>query len=506
LVVVVAVAGCGARTALRVGPRPDAGLPDVPRPADAQPAPDAPSELVVSCPAPIRGHQGDVVPVTASALSHAGLALRYQWTVVSRPPGSSAQPTAPSALSTRFALDAGGEWALQFAARDSAGATQSCTVTVDADPAIDLECPDDQSGYQGATLPLVASARSTLGRPIRVHWSVLASPAGSASVPSPIDSTNATFLLDALGDWRLELTATDSQGLSASCVTNLRADPDVVVTCPPDVRSAPFVTAHLTATAISRRGLVLSYRWEIVARPLTSTASLSAPAALSTAFTFDVAGDWTYRFTATNPRGNSASCTTRATAVSDEAVRVELVWNVDRACVGCNAQGGDQDLDLHLADVATAMGHWSVFAPDDADCYYENCVPGRVISTPDWSPPGPVNNPQLDIDHIVDLPGPENINVQQGMAGAQFDVGVHFYGAHGHSTTSATVVRVYCNGAMVFQSEPVQLSQGTDSDFVPDDHNLWHVGRITATAGGCAFARCGAPGALGSCIRPLRAW
>jgi hypothetical protein len=525
--VVVVVAACGSRTRLRGedldARRTDAGdapnPPDVPIPVDVPvgfdvrvdvPIPvDVTPRVDVACPAPVRGRQTETAALSAMASSNLGLPLAFDWQVERRPMGSTSVPAPANGLATRFLFDTGGEWQLRFTARDPLGNSASCTVRVAAEPAIELLCPNDQSNYQGATVPLVATARSNFGRPVTFRWTTLARPATSATAPVPDTAPVASLLLDQLGDWRLQLVATDSAGLTSSCVTQVHADPDVIVTCPADVHSAPFATITLAGTASSRLGLALTYRWEIVDRPITSTASIPSPSTLSTPFTFDVAGNWTYRLTATNPRGNAASCTTRALAASSEAVRVEIVWNVDRACVGCNPAGGDQDIDLHLTDVSRSLGHWASGAPGDSDCYYANCVcgaPGTLCPTErlDWPPGGRANNPQLDVDHVSDLPGPENINVVSAEVGAQFDVGVHFYSSHGHSTVTALVARVYCAGAIMFESEVVPFQESASSG--SGEHNLWRVGRITVTAGGCTFARCGSPGMLTACIRPEGDW
>ncbi len=537
LVVICALVGsvscavaCGSRSQLRgedydvVGvdvPRPpdaaDVPFPidrtDVPTRPDVRPPidvpPDAPIPRVdVTCPAPIRMRQTETAVLDGMATSNVGLPLTFEWFVVSRPMGSSTAPAPANAARARMLLDAGGEWTLRFTGRDSLGNSRSCTVRVFAQPAIELRCPNDQSNYQGATVSLAATARSNFGRTMVFSWTVVSRPTASMSSPVPATSVAPSLVLDALGDWRLMLTATDSAGLRSQCITNVHADPDVIVACPTDQRSSPFATITLAARASSRLGLPLMYRWEIVDQPITSTASIPSPTTLSTPFTFDVAGDWTYRFTATNSMGNMAYCTTRALAASDEAVRVEIVWNVDRACVGCNAMGGDQDIDLHLADVSRSMGHWAGLAPGNSDCYYANCVcgmPGMLCATErlDWPPVGRTNNPQLDIDHVSDLPGPENINVVTAETGAAFDVGVHFYSAHGHTPTTAIVARVYCSGSIAFESEVVRLNE---RDPGGTSNNLWRVGRVTVTAGGCRFERCGRPGALAECIRPQNAW
>ena len=508
---ILCLAACGARTPLREPP--DGSIPegDVPRadvPRADVPRADAGETVIVACPAAIFGRQTDTVPVAATATSNLRLPLTYQWTVTQRPTGSTAEPAPATSAATNFTFDAGGDWTLRFTATDSRGTSGTCTTHLHATPAISLRCPNDQSNYQGATVPLVATASSTLGRSLTLRWTVESRPTASTSAPTPLDAATSQILLDQLGDWRLQLTATDSAGLTARCETSVHADPDVIVACPADAMSAPFATLQIRASAASRLGLPLTYRWETVDHPITSTAALASTNGLATAFTFDVAGDWTWRFTATNPRGNSASCTTRALATSSEAVRVEVVWNTDRACSGCNAEGGGQDLDLHVTDVARAGGHWASTAPDSSDCYYANCrcgSPGMLCPTEniDWTPAGPVNNPQLDVDHISDLPGPENINIVQASTGSQFDVGVHFYSSHGIGATSATVVRVYCRGTVAFESEVVRFAEGGGG---PDGNNLWRVGRVTVTAAGCSFERCGSPGNLGACIRPESAW
>ncbi len=522
----VVLSACGARSGL---PEPrDASLApvdapeiDVPVPMDVPVHLDVPEVrdlpifrdvtpmVTVACPAPIlNARQTDTVTLTAMASSNVGLPLTYTWQVTMRPMGSTTNPTPLNTPTTRFTFDTGGDWVLTFTAVDPLMNRASCTVDLSAQPAINLLCPDDQSNYQGATVPLTATASSNFGRAISIAWTVLSRPTASVTGPLPANALDASLLLDQLGDWRMQLTATDTTGLSSSCVTDVHADPDVLVVCPPDTSSTPFATVTLDARAQSRLGLPLTYQWQIVSQPITSTAAIPSPSTLSTPFTFDVAGNWTYRFTATNARGNSASCTTRALAHSSEAIRVELVWNTDRSCRGCNAQGGGQDLDVHLTFDAESMGHWAGLAPSNSDCYYANCrcgAPGMLCTRAniDWPPPGNENDPQLDVDHIQDLPGPENINVVQALSGYNFDVGVHFYSSHGLTNVTPVVVRVYCSGAVVFQSEVVPFAEGTGN---PGTNNLWKVGTITTTPGSCTFSRCGTPGNLTACIRPEDRW
>jgi hypothetical protein len=120
----------------------------------------------------------------------------------------------------------------------------------------------------------------------------------------------------------------------------------------------------------------------------------------------------------------------------------------------------------------------------------------------EWTPPGVVNNPQLDVDHTNDLPGPENINVVRATTGGRYDVGVHVFALPDRLITPV-VARVYCGGRVVFESEPVRMGPARGG---ADGNDLWVVGRVETNVGGCTFTRCGRPGDLSACIRPQNAW
>lgn len=487
--------------------------PDIVPPRDIPVIPDVPVTVTAVCPSSQRAVETQTVSLAGRGSQSAGGAVFFAWTIDTAPAGV-AMPalnlTTPASAATGLRLAAAGTWRARLTVRDALGHSDSCVTTIEADAAIDLVCPNDQSHYQSDTASLTGRATSRLGRALRYGWTLTRRPATSMAAVTPAAGSLSTqFVCDALGDYTVQLTATDDGGLTRSCTANIHVDPDVLATCPADIVSVPFSTVSLAGMGTSRLGLPLTYRWTTESAPPTSTGALTTPMARVSGFTFDVAGNFVWRFTVSNSRGNSASCTTRAFSRSDEAVRVELVWNVDRSCRSCDATtGGGIDIDLHLADLSRSMGHWAGSAPDNSDCYYGNCRCDRSVGMlcPDgvltWAPDGPVNNPQLDVDHISDLPGPENINVTQAAAGTRFAVGVHYF--NGPEPTPV-VVRVYCGGVVVFESERVTLSGSTGS---AGGNPLWHVGDITVGADGraCVFSRCGRAGALTDCIRPHDSW
>lgn len=507
LLFTVMLSACGARTALK-GEASDLDAsfpPDRGTPGDAPPDVPGRDQVTAVCPPSARAVETQSVALQGGGRSAQNRPLRYAWTVEQSPVPTVLQRA--DQAGAVLPLAAPGEYRVRLTVSNDRGQSDSCVTPVLAESAIDLRCPNDRSVFVSDTATLDARATSRLSRRVDVQWRVVSRPSGSGAAPVPGDSVAASLLADRVGDYVLELSARDSGGLGATCTTRVHADPDVVVACPEDVTSRPFTTVELVGRALSRLSRPLTYRWTIERAPATSTAQLSPTNQPVTRFGFDVAGDWTYRFSASNDRGNTASCTVRALSAATEAIRVELVWNLNRTCRSCNPQGGGIDIDLHLADLSRSQNRWASNAPASSDCYYANCVcrEGQGALCPsgaiEWNPPGAANNPQLDIDHIRDLPGPENINVLQAAPGSQFVVGVHYFSG---SEPTPTLVRIYCGGQVVFQSEPVTLSGGEGASSNP----MWRVGVITVGGDGrsCAFARCGAPGNLGACIRPQDAW
>src|SRR5262249_23257594 len=138
LVSAVAVAGCGARTALHGQPYPDVARPDTSPTNDVPMSPD----VTVVSPAPVFGPPTQAAPLAAMARSNTGRPLPYAWTVDRAPMGSTATPTPPDATTTHLTFDTGGEWLLRFTARDDAGHESACTVRAVAQAAIELLCPN----------------------------------------------------------------------------------------------------------------------------------------------------------------------------------------------------------------------------------------------------------------------------------------------------------------------------------------------------------------------------
>ena len=98
------------------------------------------------------------------------------------------------------------------------------------------------------------------------------------------------------------------------------------------------------------------------------------------------------------------------------------------------------------------------------DTYYANL-------TPNWETPSVVDDPSLDLDD-TDGAGPENINLNQPLAGRTYRVGVHYWADYGAGATGATV-RIYIHGELVHEAKIQSLK----------DCDLWDVAEIEWPSG-----------------------
>jgi hypothetical protein len=184
-------------------------------------------------------------------------------------------------------------------------------------------------------------------------------------------------------------------------------------------------------------GRVVSYRWELVSRPETSTVTLTSPLAAATGFSFnssglerrglDVVGTFVVGLSVTDDQGMGSINRARVTIDTSptDALHVQLTW-----------EDATSDIDLHVVrDPGPIFDAYN-------DCYYMNCQPGQ----PDLGWGSVDQNPHLDIDD-VDGFGPENTTIRAPASGT-YDVGVHFYAPHGAVPDIPCTVKIYVRGSL----------------------------------------------------------
>ncbi|HVU95078.1 MAG TPA: PKD domain-containing protein [Puia sp.] len=240
-----------------------------------------------------------------------------KWTQVSGP--NTATIAAAGSLTTAASGLVAGTYVFQLTATDNKGLTGSATVTITVNAAA-VPPTASAGGAQTITLPtnsatLTGSATANGGATIAsTTWTQTSGP-GTATISSPSSLSTAVGSLVA-GTYVFQLTVKDNNGLTSTASVSVTVKAAVA---PPTVDAGsaqtitlPVSTATLTGTATGNGGATIaSTTWTQTGGP--GTATIASPAALSTTVSSLVAGVYTFKLTAKDNNGQTASANVTVT-------------------------------------------------------------------------------------------------------------------------------------------------------------------------------------------------
>jgi hypothetical protein len=220
--------------------------------------------------------------------------LTYAWTFVSRAPGSTATLEDASTVRPSFLIDAPGNFVIQLVVRDGQSASDPATVTVSTEnSAPTANAGADQTRVVGDTVTLNgAGSTDPDGNALTYAWSLLSRPEGSTAMLLNANLVQATFVIDAPGDFVAQLVVSDGALESAPntvviSTTNSRPVADAGV----DLSVVAGETVQLDGRAsFDVDGDPLTYQWSLSLRPPGSTAEISDPTAIQPSITTDLLG------------------------------------------------------------------------------------------------------------------------------------------------------------------------------------------------------------------------
>jgi 6-phosphogluconolactonase (cycloisomerase 2 family) len=212
-----------------------------------------------------------------------GDGLTYSWSFITRPIGSAAGLSDPTAVMPTFVADAPGTYVVQLIVHDGQLASTPDTVmivTVDGNRAPIANAGADQSVNAPGTVQLngAVSADPDL-QPITFAWSFDSIPAGSTAVLAGATTATPSFLADLPGSYVVRLVVSDGALTGADTVT-IRSNAPPIANAGPDRDVAVQTVVQLDAADSidpdAFPGGPLSYQWRLNVRPAASSAVLQA--------------------------------------------------------------------------------------------------------------------------------------------------------------------------------------------------------------------------------------
>jgi hypothetical protein len=137
-----------------------------------------------------------------------GSALEYRWSVVQRPPGSTAEPFDGRAATTVFVPDQIGSYRLVLSVTDEARNTDTSELRIVALGAItSVDAGPDAGVSLLGTAALAGNVTTRPGFTATYSWQFLLRPSGSVATIQNSTTLTPTFVADAVGTYVLALTA-----------------------------------------------------------------------------------------------------------------------------------------------------------------------------------------------------------------------------------------------------------------------------------------------------------
>jgi hypothetical protein len=256
---------------------------------------------------------GSIVTLDGSASSDPlGRTLTYAWSFNSKPAGSTATLSNPTAVNPTFTVDQPGNYVVQLVVTDSAGlqsTPSTVTLSTTNTPPVASAGANQHVTQIGATIQLDGSQSfDPDGDPLTYQWSLVSIPTGSRATLSNPNIVNPTFIADEHGSYVVKLIVSDPFSLSSSSEVTISSD-----NLPP-VANAGTSKSGIVGETVTLDGSgshdpdgdPITYQWSFTSVPSGSTATIASPTSAVTSFVPDLPGAYVVQLIVNDGFVNSA--------------------------------------------------------------------------------------------------------------------------------------------------------------------------------------------------------
>ena len=271
--------------------------------------------------------------------------LTYKWEVSALPTGSKAVLSSATAPKPTFTADVVGTYSFTLVVNDgklSSTAVTSTVVASNSNSAPVANPGPNQNVNLGAVVYLDGSGSTDSDKDsLTYRWSLVIKPTDSAAVLSFPNSPNPKFTADKAGAYGLGLVVNDGKTDSAMGVITVTAYP--ANTPPVAVAGDNQNVALSTLVSLNGSGSTdanadpLTYKWALIYKPATSTASLSSTTIFNPTFTGDVPGTYVVGLVVNDGKVSSEASVTTIIVASANSVPVANAGAAQSVLTGATA-------------------------------------------------------------------------------------------------------------------------------------------------------------------------